>query len=138
MSEKQTRYSKMNSKEKNRAVVNRKRLRHLQSAQVQVSKLKSTLKELSEKFASSFIFPHKQEQIAFLFEWLDLDCSHLTDLELKTKYATALLIRQDFPKSNKKQFKKRYEVNYFEYGVIFVLKIKNKSFASNVIYLFLY
>ena len=124
MSEKQTRYSKMNSKEKNRAVVNRKRLRHLQSARVQVSKLKSTLKELSEKFASSFIFPNKQEQIAFLFEWLDLDCSHLTDLELKTKYSTALLIRQDFPKSNKKQFKKRYEANYFKYGVIFVLKIK--------------
>jgi hypothetical protein len=112
----------MNSKEKNRAVVNRKRLRHLESARLQVSKLKSTLKVLSEKIASSIVFPDKQEQIAFLFEWLDLDCSYLTDLELKTKYSTALLIKQDFPKCNKKQFKKRYEADYFKYGVIFFSK----------------
>ena len=114
VSKKKTRYSRMTLKEKKRAVTNRKKLRNLDSAQLKVSKLKSTLKALSEKIASSIVFPDKQEQIAFLFEWLDLDCSHLTDLELKIKYSTALLIKQDFPKLNKKRFKKRYEANYFE------------------------
>ena len=118
VSKKKTRYSRMTLKEKKRAVTNRKKLRNLDSAQLKVSKLKSTVNKFSEKLkeriASSIVFPDKKEQIDFLTAWLDLDCSHLTDLELKIKYSTALLIKQDFPKLNKKRFKKRYEANYFE------------------------
>ena len=117
--EKRTRWAGLTDKQKSVAVTARKRLRQLKAARRKIGYLQKDLQEFSDKLKeqlhSSIIFPDKQKQIDFLSEWLAVDYTHLTDLELKIKYASVFLVKKEYPKLRQKNFMKKYADSYFEY-----------------------
>ena len=117
--EKRTRWAGLTDKQKSVAVTARKRLRQLKAARRKIGYLQKDLQEFSDKLKeqlhSSIIFPDKQKQIDFLSEWLAVDYTHLTDLELKIKYASVFLVKKEYPKLKQKKIMKKYADSYFEY-----------------------
>ena len=117
--EKRSRWAGLTDKQKSAAVTARKRLRQLDAARRKIGDLQKDLQEFSDKLKeqlhSSIIFPDKQKQIDFLSEWLAVDYTHLTDLELKIKYASVFLVKKEYPKLKQKKFMKKYADSYFEY-----------------------
>ena len=111
---------KRSDSQKKREVLQRKKLRQIESLKKQNVKKSELVTELKQCMESALPLNQREDQTLFLEEWVGFGgASNLSDLELKLKYATVILVKQDLEKKNGKKiskvsFKKQYSELYFQ------------------------
>jgi len=111
---------KRSDSQKKREVLQRKKLRKIESLKKQNVKKSELVTELKQYMESALPLNQREDQTLFLEEWVGFGgASNLNDLELKLKYATVILVKRDLERKNGKKisklsFKKQYSEFYFQ------------------------